>query len=159
AAAFGGLNFMRFCPNGDVVVEPVTCRAEVRAELERRVLLFFTGQTRDADAILQHQSAGTKHCLPALRRMRDIAGEMRTALTGSGALDEFGALLHEGWCLKRSLGFGITCDRVDAWYAAARQAGAQGGKLLGAGGGGYLLIFAPTDRHEAIRTALGHPPE
>jgi D-glycero-alpha-D-manno-heptose-7-phosphate kinase len=159
AAAFGGLNYIRFLPGGGVVVEPVSCRMEVSAELERRMLLFFTGQTRDADTILRRQSAGTGQCFGTLRRMRDIAGEMRLALSGPGDLDEFGRLLHEGWILKRSLGFGITCAKVDEWYTAARRAGAQGGKLLGAGGGGYLLIMAPAERHEEIRRVLGRPPE
>lgn len=159
AAAFGGLNYIRFLPDGDVVVEPVACPTGVRADLERRMLLFFTGQTRDAESILRRQSEATRQCIDTLRRMRDIAGEMRQALSGRGDLDTFGCLLHEGWTLKRSLGFGISCAKIDEWYAAARRAGAQGGKLLGAGGGGYLLIMAPDERHEEIREAIGRPPE
>jgi D-glycero-alpha-D-manno-heptose-7-phosphate kinase len=91
--------------------------------------------------------------------MRDLAGEMRQTMGGGGNLDEFGRLLHEGWELKRSLGFGISNAGVDEWYSAARKAGAMGGKLLGAGGGGFLLVMAPPERHEAIREAVGRPRE
>ena len=91
--------------------------------------------------------------------MRDLADAMRRTLAGSGDLDEFAGLLHEGWLLKKSLGFGISFTMVDEWYEAARRAGAQGGKLLGAGGGGFLLLFAPPERHDAIRAALGRPRE
>jgi D-glycero-alpha-D-manno-heptose-7-phosphate kinase len=94
-----------------------------------------------------------------LRKMRDLAHEMRCALSGDGDLDDFARLLHEGWLLKRSLGFGIANAKIDAWYEAARRAGAQGGKLLGAGGGGFLLAMAPPERHDAIREALGRPRE
>jgi D-glycero-alpha-D-manno-heptose-7-phosphate kinase len=97
--------------------------------------------------------------MPVLRAMRDLAQEMRLALGGGGGLDEFARLLHEGWKLKRSLGFGIALESADAWYEQARKLGAQGGKLLGAGGGGFLLLFAPPERHNLIRDALGHPRE
>ena len=97
--------------------------------------------------------------MPALRRMRDLADEMRQNLAGGGDLDAFGALLHEGWELKRSLGFGISSGGGDHWYEVARRNGATAGKLLGAGGGGFLLLLAPPWRHRAISEALGRPPE
>jgi D-glycero-alpha-D-manno-heptose-7-phosphate kinase len=159
AAAFGGVNYIRFDPDDTVDVEPVPCRAETLAELERRVLLVYTGQTRDANAILERQSETTAASMDALRSMRDLADEMRHALAGEGDLDRFAALLHAGWELKRSLGCGISTDGVDDWYQAARRAGAAGGKLLGAGGGGFLLLVAPPWRHRAIREALGRPQE
>ena len=159
AAAFGGLNYMRFRSDDTVDVEPVPCRADTLAELERRALLLYTQQQRDADRILEQQSAGTGERRSVLRAMRDLAGEMRFALAGKGDLDRFAALLHEGWELKRSLGFGISTQSVDDWYAAARRAGATGGKLLGAGVGGFLLLLAPPERHTAIREALGKPRE
>jgi D-glycero-alpha-D-manno-heptose-7-phosphate kinase len=128
-------------------------------ELTKRVLLFYTEQQRDADKILKQQSEGTKDRMSILRAMRDLAQEMRLALGGGGGLDEFARLLHEGWELKRSLGFGISTGSVDAWYEQARKLGAQGGKLLGAGGGGFLLLIAPPERHNLIRDALGTPRE
>lgn len=159
AAACGGLNFIRFHPNNSVEVEPVPCRSEVLEEIERRTLMLYTGQTRDANEILRQQSSGTSNRLPVLRQMRDLADAMRQTLVGGGDLDRFAELLHEGWELKRSLGFGISFSRVDEWYETARRHGALGGKLLGAGGGGFLLLMAPPWRHRSIREALGRPRE
>src|SRR4051794_21587949 len=159
AAAFGGLNYIRFNPDETVNVEPVPCKTETLDELERRTLLLYTGQTRDASEILQQQSGGTADRMPALRQMRDLADEMRRTLAGAGDLDAFANLLHSGWELKRSLGFGISFRQIDEWYEAARRNGAQGGKLLGAGGGGFHLLMAPPWRHRAIREALGRPRE
>ncbi|MBI1367295.1 MAG: GHMP kinase [Planctomycetes bacterium] len=159
AAAFGGLNYIRFNCDDTVDVEPVPARPETMDELKRRIILLYTNQQRDADKILQQQSDGTKDRMSVLRQMRDLAGEMRGALGGEGNLDEFARILHEGWELKRSLGFGIAVQMVDEWYQQARKLGAQGGKLLGAGGGGFLLLMAPPERHELIRDALGRPRE
>jgi D-glycero-alpha-D-manno-heptose-7-phosphate kinase len=159
AAAFGGVNYIRFNPDDTVDVEPVPCRVETLAELEQRTLLVYTGQTRDANQILERQSNGTAERMGVLRQMRDQVNKMRAALTGDGDLDRFASLLHEGWELKRSLGFGISGDQVNEWYEAARKAGAAGGKLLGAGGGGFLLLMAPPWRHRAIREALHRPRE
>jgi D-glycero-alpha-D-manno-heptose-7-phosphate kinase len=159
AAAFGGVNYIRFNPDDTVDVEPVPCRVETLAELEQRTLLVYTGQTRDANQILERQSNGTAERMGVLRQMRDQVNKMRAALTGDGDLDRFASLLHEGWELKRSLGFGISGDQVNEWYEAARKAGAAGGKLLGAGGGGFLLLMAPPWRHRAIREALNRPRE
>jgi D-glycero-alpha-D-manno-heptose-7-phosphate kinase len=159
AAAFGGINFIRFHTDDTVDIEPVPCRGETLLELQRRILLLYTNTQRDANGILEDQSAGTKDRMSVLRDMRDLAEAMRTVLAGPGDLDTFAGLLHDGWELKRSLGFGITSRKVDDWYASARRAGAQGGKLLGAGGGGFLLLMAPPERHDAIREALGRPRE
>jgi D-glycero-alpha-D-manno-heptose-7-phosphate kinase len=159
AAAFGNLNYIRFNPDDTVDVEPVPAPAETMKELSSRMMLLYTEQQRDADGILKRQSEGTKDRMPVLRAMRDLAQEMRVAITGSNGLDEFSKLLHQGWELKRSLGFGISMERVDAWYEQARKLGAQGGKLLGAGGGGFLLLIAPKERHNLIREALGNPRE
>ena len=160
AAAYGGMNYIRFNPDGSVEVEPVPARPEVMQELSRRVLVLYTEQQRSADTILKKQSEGTKDKMTVLRSMRDLAHEMRTAISGNDdGLDEFSRLLHEGWELKRSLGFGISGGQIDGWYEQARKLGAQGGKLLGAGGGGFLLLVAPPETHGLIRDALGHPRE
>jgi D-glycero-alpha-D-manno-heptose-7-phosphate kinase len=159
AAAFGGLNYFRFNSDHSVDTEPVPCRPEVLRELEERTILLYTAKQRDADSILKAQSEGTKDRFSVLREMRDMAQIMRTTLSGKGDLDEFARLLHEGWLLKRSLGFGITSGQIDEWYEAGRRAGAMGGKLLGAGGGGFLLLMCEPDRKEAIREALGRPRE
>jgi D-glycero-alpha-D-manno-heptose-7-phosphate kinase len=159
AAAFGGMNYFRFKSDDSVDVEPVPVPPTVLRELEARTLLLYTGTRRSADAILKRQSEGTSDRRPILRQMRELADSMRHSLVADNGLDEFSRLLHEGWALKRSLGFGISVDSVDGWYEAARRAGAKGGKLLGAGGGGFLLLFADPDCHDRIRDALGRPQE
>lgn len=159
AAAFGGLNYIRFNPDESVDVQPVPTAVETLEELERRTLILYTEKQRDADGILRRQSEGTSDQMRVLREMRDLASEMRGVLAGRANIDEFARLLHVGWQMKRSLGFGISDDRVDQAYTSAREAGAQGGKLLGAGGGGFILLIAPPERHGAIRDALGNPRE
>jgi D-glycero-alpha-D-manno-heptose-7-phosphate kinase len=159
AAAFGGVNYLRFNPNHTVDVEPVPCRQEILDDLERWILLFYTEQKRSADDILKRQSQETSDKMATLRAMRDLADSMRHTLSGRGDLPAFAGLLHQGWLLKRSLGCGITDPKVDAWYLAGQNAGALGGKLLGAGGGGFLLLMAPPDCHDRIRESLGRPRE
>jgi len=160
AAAYGGLNHIRFNPDGAVHVEPVPARPGLLDELEAWTLMLYTAQQRSADDILRKQSHGTTDKMPVLREMRDLAGDMRHCFAGTQAsVERVAEGLHHGWELKRSLGFGISNTGVDEWYAAARNAGALGGKLLGAGGGGFLLLIAPPDAHERIRDALGHPRE
>jgi D-glycero-alpha-D-manno-heptose-7-phosphate kinase len=159
AAAFGGMNYLRFNSDHTVDVEPVTACAEFFDELERRALLLYTGVQRDANTILRKLSCGAADRRAILTEMRDLAAELRSAILDSGDLDRFAAILHHGWELKRSLGLGISGELVDDWYCAARRAGAQGGKLLGAGGGGFMLILAQPDRHERIREVLKRPPE
>jgi D-glycero-alpha-D-manno-heptose-7-phosphate kinase len=159
AAAFGGINYIRFNPDHSVDVEPVPCRAETLDELQKRVIMLYTNRKRDADTVLQAQSAGTRDRMGVLRQMRDLADQMRHTISGKGDVDEFARLLHDGWELKRSLGFGISDESIDRWYNAARKAGATGGKLLGAGGGGFLMLMAPPEAHDRIREALGRPRE
>ena len=159
AAAYGGVNYIRFNPDHTVDVEPVPTDPAFLDQLERHIILLYTDQQRDADKILKKQSEGSADKMEVLRAMRDLAGELRTTMGGQGDLDDFGRILHEGWELKRSLGFGISNPGVDEWYNVARANGAMGGKLLGAGGGGFLLVMAPPDCHEAIRIACGRPRE
>lgn len=159
AAAYGGVNYIRFNPDHTVDVEPVPCQPGFLDALEKHIILLYTDQQRDADIILKKQSEGSADRMGVLRQMRDLAGELRTTMGGQGNLEDFGRILHEGWELKRSLGFGISNPGVDEWYSAARKAGAMGGKLLGAGGGGFLLVMAPPERHEAVREAVGRPRE
>jgi D-glycero-alpha-D-manno-heptose-7-phosphate kinase len=156
AAAFGGLNVIRFHPDDRVDVEPIVCRPGVVAELQKQFLTFYTGATRSASALLakQAQDVAADHAKQqCLRRMVALVDETRRALQG-GNLEEFGSLLDENWRLKVSLTAGISNDQVDRWYRLAREAGAWGGKLLGAGEGGFLLVQAPIERHEAVRRSL-----
>ncbi len=122
AAAFGGMNYIRFNPDDSVNVEPVPLQADAQAELESRTLLVYTDKQRDAGAILEKQSLGTHERMNVLTEMRDLADAMRTALTGDADLDQFARLLHTGWQLKRSLGFGISDAQIDQAYEAALRA-------------------------------------
>jgi D-glycero-alpha-D-manno-heptose-7-phosphate kinase len=156
AAAFGGLNVIRFHPDDRVDVEPVVCRPEVLLRLQEQFLTFYTGATRSASALLAKQAqdvASDRAKQRCLRRMVALVDEARRALQG-GELEEFGMLLDENWRLKVSLTAGISNENVDRWYRLAREAGAWGGKLLGAGEGGFLLVHAPLESHDAIRRAL-----
>jgi D-glycero-alpha-D-manno-heptose-7-phosphate kinase len=156
AAAFGGLNVIRFHPDGQVDVEPVICPVDVVTKLQTQLLTFFTGGTRSASALLAEQSrnvAGDPAKRSALRAMVSLVGDARRALQ-DGDLQAFGEILHENWELKASLASDITNSQIDDWYRRARSAGAIGGKLLGAGGAGFLLIQVPEDRREDVVRAL-----
>jgi D-glycero-alpha-D-manno-heptose-7-phosphate kinase len=157
AAAFGGLNLIEFKPDDSVAVSPVIMNRDVLGLLEQRILIFYTGVTRSASAILAQQSrasASDGATRQALRRMVELAYVMRDEL-GRGNIDGFGALLDENWQLKRNLAGGVTNGGIDDWYDVGMKAGALGGKLLGAGSGGFLMFYAPLDRHEDIANALG----
>jgi D-glycero-alpha-D-manno-heptose-7-phosphate kinase len=155
-AAYGGLQYIRFNPDESVFVDPVVCTAELKRTLSDRLLLFYTGITRSASDILTEQRKETEqgNKRDFLRKMAHLAGEMRRILQENRDLDEFGELLHDGWMLKRELASGVTSPLIDAAYDKARSAGAIGGKILGAGGGGFLLLYAPQAAHAQIRTAL-----
>jgi D-glycero-alpha-D-manno-heptose-7-phosphate kinase len=157
AAAFGGLNFIQFNPDDSVVVEPIICKRQTIEQLQSHTLVFYTGVTRSASSILQHQQsamASDKKKQSVMRRMTKLAQQMRCDLQQNRA-DAFGEIIHESWVLKRSLAAGISTSLIDEAYAKARKAGAVGGKLLGAGAGGFLMFYAPPESHEAITRALG----
>ena len=158
AAAIGGLNLIEFLPNGGGVrVEPLVLPPGTLKGLHRSLLLYFTGRDRAAEQVLEGQGAAIRDgaAVPALQTMRDLAYELRDRLS-AGDADAVGELLHRNWELKRSLVDGLSDAEIDGWYDAAREAGAIGGKLLGAGAGGFFLVFAPPERHTAIRGALSH---
>ena len=122
------------------------------------MLLVYTGQRRNAKTVLKHRADATSKCMNVLRDMRELADLMRHRLLEAD-FDGFAELLNHGWQLKGSIGLSIADQRIDASYEKSRQAGAQGGKLLGAGGGGFMLLMAPPECHQAIRDALDHPQE
>ncbi len=153
AAAFGGFNRIDFAGD-DFTVTPVQITSERKNALEGRLLLFFTGISRYAMELEQAHEQAISDSIAAHMRMRDMAREATALLEGEAPLDDFGALLHEGWCLKRGITDHITNDHVDACYQKAMAAGALGGKLLGAGGGGFLLFYVPEEKQLAVRMAL-----
>jgi D-glycero-alpha-D-manno-heptose-7-phosphate kinase len=155
-AAFGGLQYIQFNPDGTVFADPIICNRATRRALEDSLVLLYTGLTRSADNILMEQSRNTANEADkrkALRQMKGQADSLRQALE-SDNLAAFGEILHEGWMLKRTLASGISSAQIDHWYETARKNGAIGGKLLGAGGGGFLLFCAEPGRHADIIKAL-----
>jgi D-glycero-alpha-D-manno-heptose-7-phosphate kinase len=153
-AAYGGLQLIEFNPDGTVFVNPVVCAPSTPAELNRRLMIFFTGITRSASGILVKQSASTGQKRPVLRTMCSLARQMRDVLSDGRDLNRFGQLLHEAWEAKRSLETSITNSDIDQYYDRARRAGALGGKLLGAGGGGFLLFYCEPHLQERVRAEL-----
>ena len=158
AAAFGGLNLLRFSANGDVAVEPIRVTAANRDALFDRIMLVWTGHQRRAATVLQAQRAGTEDHRSELDAMREQATALKVVLT-SDEFDpaRFGAVLDQGWRLKRGLADAVSNEHIDELYECALQAGALGGKLCGAGGGGFLLFVAEPERHAAIESALALP--
>jgi len=157
AAAFGGLNYFTFYPDGDVGTEAIKIDPAVLRELQSHLMLFFTGTAHNSWIILKEQEASTRNrsgpALEALHEVKLLAGEMRDAFLRQD-LPRVGELLHLGWMAKRRVSARISDARIDALYELAREHGATGGKITGAGGGGFLLLFcSPADQH-SVRTAL-----
>jgi D-glycero-alpha-D-manno-heptose-7-phosphate kinase len=156
AAAFGGLNAVYFTSNG-VEVVPLDLEPDVERTLEHRILLFFTGQSRSAASILKHQQSSTQRqdsdTVAALHEIKVMA-ETTIQLLRAGDLDGFGALLHQSWQVKKRLAKGITTSQIDTWYELARAHGAVGGKITGAGGGGFLMLYCQEDAQDVVTTVL-----
>jgi D-glycero-alpha-D-manno-heptose-7-phosphate kinase len=151
------LNFIQFHPDDSVSVEPILCKKETLRQLQEHTIVFYTGITRSASAILQHQQsavASEKKKQKVMRRMVELAHDLKCELQ-SNRVASFGEIIHEGWMLKKGLASGISSGVIDDWYAKARKAGAVGGKLLGAGAGGFLMFCAAPEKHEAIARSLG----
>lgn len=155
AAAFGGLNTIRFNADHSVFTDPVIVQRGTLEALNQHLMMFYTGQTRSASAILAKQSAETVDRMAILRQMRDQVQELARVLTEGRSLDRFGEILHEGWLLKRQITGGITNPDIDAAYDKALAAGALGGKLLGAGGGGFLLFYVAPHKQQHVARSLG----
>lgn len=154
--AVGGLKFIRFKSDDTVEVEPLAVNRDTLKALEGNLLLFYTGLTHSAGEILQEQSrnvASEEQKYQNLVRMTQLAYEMRGSVV-TGDLDKFGQILNENWLLKRELASSISNDRVGKYYDLAMDSGALGGKLLGAGGGGFLLFYCPKERQKRLRSAL-----
>ena len=152
AAAFGGFSFIQFNQNDSVSVERIICQRETMRQLENNLLVFYTGITRSASAILKTQSnamASQKAKQRTMLKMVGLAHQLKAELQKNN-LNAFGEIIHENWLLKRSLTSAVSNDAIDGWYARARKAGAVGGKLLGAGAGGFLMFYAPQEKHPAI---------
>ena len=154
AAAFGGLRRYRFNPDGTVFVDPVICSEGVKNRLFENLMFFYVGGTRDARAILQEQSDSTERKLEHLQRICDLVDRFHDVLIRGSDVRELGELLHESWLSKRELAANVSNSRVDQLYEDARNAGAIGGKLLGAGQSGFLMLFCPTSKQGRVREQL-----
>ena len=149
AAAFGGFNIFQFNPDNSVDVEPVLIDFKKRADLESHLLLFFTGVTRSASEVLFDQKGKIEHNLETYKKMSDSVFDFRDRLL-AGDFKGLAEMLHEGWLRKKSLSGNVSNSVIDMIYEAGIKAGAWGGKILGAGGGGCLLFIAPPESHQRI---------
>lgn len=156
AAAFGGLNKITFTTEG-VTVDPVPIAPNARQALEHRLMLFFTGSSRESTSILKRQRKSTEErddaVLQALHNIKQVAVGVQTCLE-RGNLDEFARLLHYSWQEKRRLAPGLSTSFIDECYSLALEHGATAGKITGAGGGGFLLLYCPEERQQAVTEAL-----
>lgn len=155
--AHGGLNFVKIAPDGQYALKPILMSVERLREFESHVMLFYTGILRTASELAAEQVKATSagHINDELQALTGMA-RRGAEILADGEFAEFGLLMHEAWSLKRRLTPLVTNDVVEWIYRQARNCGAYGGKLLGAGGGGFVLVFAAPDRHPQIRAALGN---
>jgi len=154
AAAYGNLNVFTFHSNEDVLVEPVFYRSEIKASLEKKLMLFYTSIKRDASEVLEVQERHTQDKRDVLRKMQSLVDPMRDIFSNGMNLEKFGKILHDGWELKKSITEEISSVNIDRYYQSAIDAGAVGGKLLGAGGGGFLLFYVEEKYQKEVINAL-----
>jgi D-glycero-alpha-D-manno-heptose-7-phosphate kinase len=155
-AAVGGFNLFEFRSEDNILVHPVPLSPARLEDFEKHLLIVFTGITRRANEVVSKQLARVADNTDTLKRMRVMVDRGWDILTSNQSLERFGKLLHESWQAKRSLDSSVSGNEIDELYALGMNAGAWGGKLLGAGGGGFVLFFAPPERHGAVRKALCH---
>jgi D-glycero-alpha-D-manno-heptose-7-phosphate kinase len=153
-AAYGGLNQITFLPNDEVSVTPITIQAERRRELNDHLMLFYTGIKRTASNVAESYVNGIGERKRQLRIMKDLVDESVSILNSGQDIRGFGELLNEAWQAKRSLSSSVSNPEVDDLFELAMSAGAIGGKLTGAGGGGFLLLFVPPEHQERVRLKL-----
>lgn len=153
AVAFGGLKRYRFYPDGNVGVQAVVCDPQSLKLLKKRLMLFYTGITRLASDILSDQKQNIADRMQVLDQMTDMVDESISALQ-EGELDEWGYMLDRAWSLKKAMSDKINNTCIEEMYQKGKGAGALGGKILGAGGGGFLLLYVPEERQEKVREAL-----
>jgi len=156
ACALGGVRRLEFQPDGRVCSDPVVLSPERLQAFQERLMLLYTGIQRDAQDVLDEQMERMRsgESEEHLQRLKTLVGEGIQRLVGSRDLSEFGELLHEAWMIKRGLSSKVSTPRIDEAYDRARRAGAVGGKLLGAGGGGFLLLYVEPYNHARVRSAL-----
>lgn len=155
-AAYGGLQRIQFNPDETVFTEPIVCSESTKRTLNENLMLFYTGQARFASSILAKQHKETKEStkFDTLNKIKQVAIDMCDILTSNKDLHQFGELLHQEWLYKKSLVTDITNETIDENYEKALKAGALGGKVAGAGGGGFLLLYCEKDKQPKVRESL-----
>jgi D-glycero-alpha-D-manno-heptose-7-phosphate kinase len=157
AAAYGGLNFLSFHENGEVSVEPVVMEKKTFNELKNNLVLYYTGLKHDANEILSEQKKNIAKKIDNLMVMKNLAILLRKSLENNN-LDDFGSILDEGWKRKKELTNNISNGMIDDLYYIAKENGAKGGKLLGAGGGGFLLFYCDYSKQDYLTKKIGLKP-
>jgi D-glycero-alpha-D-manno-heptose-7-phosphate kinase len=156
AASFGGVNTFTFTADG-VSVEPVRLRPETIERLEQSILLFYTGAARESVRVLDEQNRATQasdaEVLASLHALKEMVTDVRRCFL-NGDLDAFGEILHASWVRKKRLAPGVSNARIDEWYETARAEGALGGKITGAGGGGFLMLYCPSGTAPRVTAVL-----
>ncbi len=152
-SAYGGFNYIQFNADESVFTDPVIYAKETKTKLNKRLMLFYTGIQRLSSDILSDQKEKTCKNLAVIGNMVSLAKRLRDDLTNN-KIDDFGEILHEGWILKKKLADGISNSQIDKYYEKARKAGAIGGKILGAGAGGFLLLYCREKDQDGVREAL-----
>ncbi len=155
AAAYGGVNYFSFGQDGEVRREKIDISEQEKQLMDRRLMMFYTGIRRSADGILAKQSVETSKKLDVLNYMRDQANVMKELLKSEGFNNKFAIMLDKAWQKKKSVTDGISNLEIDDYYKNAINAGALGGKLLGAGGGGFILLYCDEAKQESVRKAIG----
>ena len=153
-AACGNLRFFEFCKDGSVVVEKLALPEERRRQLVSNLMLFYSGITRSSACVLSEQRQNIPNRTEQLRRLSDFAHQARECLLSDTSLDVIGQMLHRSWEDKKTLASNVTNPEIDALYARARRAGSLGGKVVGAGSGGFVLLYCPQDKQTQVREAL-----
>ncbi len=154
-AAYGGINVIRFNADETVFVNPVICTRDTKDALNEHLAMFYTGDTRRASDILKQHAERAKDNQQRLTAMRDLSGEVAQVLTEGTHLSRVGDIMHAGWELKRGVADGVSNNAIDQVYRAARSAGALGGKIAGAGGGGFLFLFVEKQNRRRVAEAAG----
>ena len=154
AASYGNLNIFTFQPDESVVVEPVFYQMEVKNTLDDNLMLFYTKLKRDASEVLKTQNRAISKKRKVLQKMRDLVHPLKDVLSGKNNVNVFGEILHKNWMLKKSITDQVSSAKIDVYYDKAIAAGAIGGKLLGAGGGGFLLFYVEKKNQNSVREVL-----
>jgi len=156
ACSVGGLNFIKFNQDNTVLIEKILLKPDKLYELENNLLMFYLGSTRSASKILSEQRKNTidnQQKIESLHKMVNLSKELKVELQNSN-IDSMGDILHRGWIYKKELASQISNEKIDYYYDLALKSGATGGKLLGAGGSGFLLFYVPNEEQESVRKAL-----